>query len=122
MKLMKYIADKALPNVLIWGVGYLVIEKVARRYFPASIEKINWSTLLDWNSLGCLLIGVIAVLGLGWLVAQAAGAPLFQACREECGSAITTLSSIGLVTGLANGNLVYILSAIVAYAVAWRLS
>jgi hypothetical protein len=122
MNFKQYVADKALPNALIWGLGYLVIEKLARRYAPQTIEKIDWSALLDWNSLACLVVGVGAVIALGWLVAQAAGAPLFQACREECGSAITTFSSIGLVTGLANFNVPYILSAIAAYVIASRLS
>lgn len=122
MTFKEYLADKALPSALIWGLGYFVIEKLARGKFPEAIEKIDWSALLDWNSLACLVVGIVAVMGLGWIVAQSAGAPLFQACREECGSAITTLSSIGLVTGIANFNLTYILTALAAYWIASRLS
>lgn len=121
MTLKEFLADKAIPNLLIWGLGYAAIEMLARPFAPHAIERIDWSALLDWNSLACLFVGCLAVFVAAWLIAQAAGAPLFKACREECGSAITTFSSIALVTGIAQANFTYILGAIAGYAIASRL-
>lgn len=120
MNFMTYLANKAIPNFLIWLIGYLAINAVSKKNAEL-VKQLDWSALIDWNSLACLAIGSIVTIIIGWLVAKKMGAPIFQAVRDECSSAITTAASIGLVTSIFQTNLVFAISALVAYGIAWRL-
>ena len=120
MNLKNFLAEKVVPNFMIWAVAYIFIGKIVSLRYPQ--VSVDWTALLDINGLLVFAEGVIAAIIIAWIVGKGAELPwLLQKVRDEASSALVNFSSIAIVVGGASSNWSSVILGIFGFGVAWRI-